>query len=146
MCSNGSFSKGSKRNIRIPSAMSSGQKLFFESEGHVHEAAKGNLIVTLKVKKDKMRNRDGLNVVESVPVTYSDLLLSKKIIARTVHGDRRVEIPFGTFDGDVLRIKSQGIKSKSKTGDHLLKMCLISPAELTEEQRIALEQLKKVGL
>ena len=146
VCENGSFAKHTNRNIRIPAGISHGQKLFFESEGHVHNGIKGSLIVHVNVKKEKFRSRDGLNVLEDVPVTYSCLMLEKKVIARTLHGDRRVKIPFGTFDGDTLRIKGQGVQVKGKSGDHLLKMCLIAPSSLSDDQKAALVALEKVGL
>jgi len=79
-------------------------------------------------------------------VKYSDLLLGKSLIANTVHGDVRVDIPFGSFDGDVLRVKKRGIKSKGKTGHHIVKLRLISPESLTDEQKSALEALRKAGL
>lgn len=132
--------------IRIPAGIQDNQNLFFKSEGHSLDNMAGNLAVNIRVAKDKTRTRDGWNVIEKMPVTYSDLLLGKKIIAKTVHGDQRVAIPFGSFDGDVLRLKGKGICSKKKSGDHLVNLCLIAPGKLSDEQKEALENLRKVGL
>lgn len=136
----------STKTIRIPAGIENNQKLVFESEGHCLDNIAGSLVISVRVKPDEKRSRKGCDIIEDVPVTYSDLLLGKKIIAKTLHGDQRVTIPFGSFDGDVLRLKGKGIDQKKNVGDHLISLKLISPTRLTDEQKLALEELRRVGL
>lgn len=135
-----------EKMIRVPAGIKNNQKLIFESEGHMLDNVTGSLRVNVTVKKDATRARDNCNIVEKVFVTYSDLLLCKKIIAKTIHGDQRVEIPFGSFDGDTLRLKEKGVHTKKKLGDHLVKLCLIAPQRLTPDQTKVLQDLQRVGL
>jgi len=135
-----------EKMIRIPAGIKNNQKLVFESEGHALDNIAGSLVVKVSVKKDACRSRKGNDIIENVSVTYSDLLLGKKIIAKTVHGDKRIDIPFGSFNGDMLRLRGKGISTKKSSGDHLVNLCLISPDNLTTDQTKALQELRKVGL
>jgi molecular chaperone DnaJ len=145
-CSAGKKPSRITRTLRIPSGIVSGNVLKFEGEGHHILGQKGVLHVSVVVKKAKGLQRKGMNIIQKKDVKYSDLLLGSDLIANTVHGDVKVKIPFGSFDGDKLEIKNRGIKTSKISGSHILELRLVAPNRITSDQKIALENLRKVGL
>jgi len=134
------------KSIRIPAGISGGNILTFSNEGHEIDGNSGSLRIEVHVKKSQTLSRQGQDIVEVKDVKYSDLLLGRSLIANTIHGDVKVEIPYGSFDGDNLRIKGRGIKLKKAAGNHILKLRLVSPKSLNRDQKEALENLRRVGL
>ena len=134
------------KSIRIPAGISSGNILTFSSEGHSIDGSVGSLRIEVQVKKSRTLSRQEQDIVEVKDVKYSDLLLGRSLIVNTIHGDVKVEIPYGSFDGDSLRIKGRGIKTKKAAGNHIIKLRLVSPKSLNRDQKEALEDLRRVGL
>jgi len=135
-----------EKNIRIPAGIVDGNKLSFKGEGNSLDKNVGVLNISISVNEAESLTRSGQDIIQVKDVKYSDLLLGKSLVANTVHGDVKVDIPFGSFDGDVLRVKGRGIKSKKKAGHHIIKLRLIAPAHLTIDQKKALETLRSAGL
>ena len=146
VCAKGKPPRKTKKTIRIPAGIHTGNTLTFNSEGNSLDGRSGSLNVKIKVKKSDYLSRQNLDIVQIKDVKYSDLLLGKSLVANTVHGDVKVEIPYGSFDGDALRIKGRGIKTKNSAGSHVVKLRLVSPSQLNNDQREALENLRRVGL
>lgn len=135
-----------EKNIRIPAGICQGNKLSFKGEGNTVDNMTGILNLKIDIEKTKDLERKDHDIVQIKDVKYSDLLLGKSLIANTIHGDIKVDIPFGSFDGDMIRVKGRGVKSKNKTGHHVLKLRLIAPKSLSENQKDALEALRETGL
>lgn len=135
-----------RKTIRIPAGILDEGSLRFNNEGHSIDGTVGALRVIVSVKKSNHLIREGQDIVQLKDVRYSDLLLCKSLVANTIHGDVKIDIPYGSFDGDILKIKGRGIKSKKGAGSHIVKLRLIAPNSLTDVQRRALEDLRKVGL
>ena len=146
VCDQRRYPQTIEKNIRIPAGIINKNKLSFKDEGSRVDNRSGALIITVSVEEASGLIRKDYNIVQTKDVKYSDLLLGKSLIANTVHGDVKVDIPFGSFDGDVLRVKGRGIKSKNKTGHHIVKLRLVAPSALTDDQRNALEVLRASGL
>ena len=59
---------------------------------------------------------------------------------------KRLKIPESTAPGQRLRVRGEGFKTKSKTGDALVRVQPAFPDELTDDQRAHFEALKESGL
>ena len=146
VCRSGRNPQKIVKSIRIPPGIATGNILTFRGEGNFLDKESGNLAAKVKVMPSRHLQRKNWDVIETKDVKYSDLLLGRSLIANTVHGDVKVEIPYGSFDGDSLRIKGRGIKTKNNAGNHIVKLRLVSPSKLNDDQREALENLRRTGL
>ena len=67
----------------------------------------------------------------------------------TLDGKVTLKVPAGTQSGRVLRVRGRGVPSGSgrngaKAGDLMVKVEVLVPTELTDEQRAAVESLADV--
>ena len=67
----------------------------------------------------------------------------------TLDGKVTLKVPAGTQSGKVLRVRGRGVPGGSgrngkKAGDLLVKVEVVVPTELTDEQKAALESLAAV--
>ena len=143
---NQKISENKIKKVRIAPGLKDGAVLVFSEEGHEFESFKGDLRIKLKTIEDVRLKRNGLDVIQTAGVTYSQILLQKKITALTVHGDVSVKIPPDSFDGDKISIDGYGIRNKQGTGCHIVKLRLIAPEKLRKDQIEALKNLERVGL
>lgn len=139
-------SRNAQKTIRIPPGAHQGSVVGVEGSGHVLDDRVGNLKIKVLVGKHKNLKRSGLDIVQNIGVTYSDFLLCGSVIAKTIHGDVKVDIPFGTFDGDKIVVEGRGIRNSKKSGNHVIKLKLKAPKSLTRKQVDALKSLKQAGL
>lgn len=70
-------------------------------------------------------------------------VLGGTISVNTLGGAKNVKIAAGCQPDTKLRIKKAGMKTKQKTGDHLLDIKIKLPTNLTEEQKELLQNLKE---
>ena len=94
------------------------------------------------VDADALFGRDGRNITLIVPVTFSELALGVKLTVPTLD-DKPVtlKIPAGTPSNKVFRVKGRGVVTKKGTGDLLVTVQVAVPAELSKDQRKAIEAL-----
>jgi len=133
-------------SIRVPAGIRQGEFLTFKSRGNHLDDYVGSLRVKVSIEKSNQFTRKSSDIIQTKDVRYTDLLLGTSIVANTIHGDVKIDIPFGSFDGDALKVKGRGIRSKKDSGDHIVKLRLIAPTNLSSDQRHALENLRKTGL
>jgi DnaJ-class molecular chaperone len=145
-CNSKSFVVKTKKVIRIPAGIVNDTVLRFSREGHTINTLAGFLEVKVFVNMSSKLKRKNLDIYQDINVTYSDLLLGSSLVANTIHGNINIKIPFGSFDGDILRVKNHGIKIEKKQGNHVLTLRLVSPKILAKKQIEALKYLKSVGL
>ncbi|NCY16612.1 MAG: molecular chaperone DnaJ [Actinobacteria bacterium] len=130
--------------VRIPAGVADGQRIRLAGRGGAgrNGGPAGDLHVLVHVDADALFGRDGRNLTIVVPVTFSELALGVKLTVPTLD-DKPVtlKIPAGTPTNKVFRVKGRGVATKKGTGDLLVTVQVTVPAELTKEQRSAIEAL-----
>lgn len=132
--------------VRIPAGVKNGQRIRLKGRGGPGAGGgpSGDLFVIVQVAKHKVFGRKGRHLTISVPISYADVVLGSKVSVPTISGKKvTLKIPAGTPAGKVFRVKGKGVKSKKKTGDLLVTIDISVPANLTPEQREAVEGLAK---
>ncbi len=140
----GSVRKRQKIRVRIPAATRDGERIRIRGKGEpgVAGGQPGDLFLTVRVKRDPLFRREGLDVHVTVPISVVQALLGTKVRVPTVRGQQvEVAIPPGTQGGKRLRLKGQGIRKDDAAGDQFVEVQIRVPEELTEEQRGLVEQL-----
>ena len=135
-----------KLRINIPAGVDTGTRLRVSGEGNagMRGGPSGDLYVFLTVKSHPKLQRDGLNVLSEVNVSYLQAILGDSIEVETVDGSAALEIPPGTQPGSVLTLTGKGIPKLGNPvarGDHRITVKVQLPSRLSEEERLLLEQL-----
>jgi molecular chaperone DnaJ len=119
-----------------------GQKLRLRGKGEPSPdgGEAGDLVLTVRVEKHPVFERDGLNLKVNVPVTFVEAALGATIEAPVLGGETvRLKVAPGTSSGRVLRVKGRGVATAKGTGDLLVRLDVAVPSHLNAKQREALE-------
>ncbi len=144
----GRVEKEKTLELKIPAGVETGSRLRVNGEGEagVNGGPTGDLYVVLHVAEHETFERQGANLYSAVPVTFAQAALGTEIKVKTLDGEEELKIPAGTQTGTVFRIKSQGMPALGGRGkgDLFVAVTLITPKNLTKEQRKLLEQLAEI--
>ncbi len=109
------------------------------------DRAPGDLEVVVHVRPHLFFRRDGDDVVCTVPIPFTHAALGGDVELPTLDGKGKVRVPAGTQPGAVLRIKGKGVPHRAGLGrgDQRIEIAIEVPTQLTERQRLILEQFAK---
>ncbi len=145
--------KGTVRNqvrmsVKIPAGVDDNQTIVLRGEGESGEngGAKGDLYITVHVKRHRLYTRKGNNVLCDIPITFTQATLGAELKIPMVDGtEETYTIPDATQTGTRFAIKGKGFKSLNSNGrgDLIFTVQVQVPKKLTPEQRQLLTQLAK---
>lgn len=123
-----------KLNLKIPAGINEDQNLLIEGHGEPSSDGKnGNLVVSIRFKKDELFTKNNLDLHLDLFIPYSTLVLGGKIIIPTIENETiEIEIPEGTQVGTSLKIKNKGyfnLNNKKHRGDIIVKIKVNVPRE-----------------
>ncbi len=144
----GTVRKQPKIKVKIPAGIDDGQTVVLRGEGEPGEKGgpKGDLYITVRLKKHSIYSRKGNNVYCDVPITITQATLGAELEIPMVDGSKeKYKIPEGTQTGTKFAIRGKGFKSVSSNsvGDFVFTVNVQTPKRLTKEQRDLLVQLAK---
>jgi molecular chaperone DnaJ len=138
--------------VRIPAGVEDGQRIKVKGRGAAGQgmAPPGDLYVIVHVGAHPTFGRSGRNLTITVPVTYPEAVLGTTITVPTLESKVTLKVPPGTPSGKVMRVRGRGVpagngRNAGKPGDLLVKVEVVVPTELTDEQRAAVESLAAVS-
>lgn len=135
-------------DVPVPAGIESGRRLRLAGWGDdgTGGGEAGALFVAVTVADHPLLKREGDDVASEVPIALAHALLGGEIQVPTVDGLVDVKVPPLSAPGTVLKLKGRGIKRPDdKRGDHVVKLDVVFPAELTAAQRDALEKLAEAS-
>jgi molecular chaperone DnaJ len=137
--------------VRIPAGVEDGQRIRVKGRGAPGQgmAPAGDLYVVVHVGKHQVFGRTGRNLTITVPVTFPEAALGTTVTVPTLESKVTLKVPAGTQSGKVLRVRGRGVpvgngRNAGKPGDLLVKIEVVVPTVLTDEQRAAIESLAHV--
>lgn len=144
----GTVRKQPKIKVKIPAGIDDGQTVVLRGEGEPGEKGgpKGDLYITIRLKKHSIYSRKANNVYCDVPITITQATLGADLEIPMVDGSKeRYKIPEGTQTGTKFVIRGKGFKSVSSNsvGDFVFTVNVQTPKRLSKEQRELLVQLAK---
>jgi len=134
---------GRETTVKIPAGVADGQKIKLKGKGlpSPDGGEPGDLVLTVKVRKHPVFERDGLNLRLDVPVTFAEAALGATIEVPTFDGDPvKLRIAPGTPSGRVLRVKGKGVTTSKGTGDLLATVEVAVPSHLPAGAKEKLEE------
>mgnify|MGYP002734813591 CR=1 FL=1 len=144
----GTVRKQAKIKVKIPAGIDDKQTVVLRGEGEPGEkgGAKGDLYITVRVRRSNIFKRQGTTVMCEVPITITQATLGAELKIPMVDGTTvNFAIPDGTQTGTKFTIKDKGFKSLNSTavGNFVFTVVVQTPKKLNKEQRELLEKLAK---
>ncbi|MBV9020165.1 MAG: molecular chaperone DnaJ [Chloroflexi bacterium] len=146
--------QGRVRNIRkvvvnIPAGVDDGINVRVTGEGEVSTrgGTPGNLYVILSVKPHPFFKRQGNDIIYELPISFTQAALGDEVEVQTVDGKTTVlKIPAGTQSNRSFRLKGMGVPvvHSSARGDQHVIVKVVTPTNLTHEQRHLLEEFARI--
>ncbi len=145
----GKVKKRKKIHISIPAGIDDGQQIRISGQGEpgVNGGPAGDLYVVVQVKSHEFYQRDGDHIFCEMPITFAQAALGDEIEIPTVHGKVKLKIPAGTQTGKTFRLKGKGAPNVRGYGhgDQHVKMRVITPTNLSDEQKDLLRELNEIS-
>ena len=138
-----------KLKITIPAGVDNGTRLRISQEGDAGQRGgpRGDLYVYLFVEADEKFQRDGINILSEIKISYLQAILGCRLEVDTVDGPVELIIPAGTQPSTVMKLENRGVPrlgNPVSRGDHLLTVSIDIPTKINQEEKELLEKLAKI--
>jgi len=134
-----------KLEVSIPAGIDDGERIALRGQGcdGRNGGPAGDLIITVRVKRHNVFEREGYHIYCEVPVTISEATLGAEITVPTLEGNVTYTIPEGTQHGTKFTLKGKGIpyvNSSGRRGDLIFAVNVEVPKGLSEKQKDLLRE------
>ena len=134
-------------SVNIPAGVDEGDRIRLSGEGEAgpQGSTPGDLYVQVSVREHPIFDRDGMNLLCDVPISFMQAALGGEVEVPTLDGRIKLRIPAGTQTHRMFRLRGKGATSvrRSGTGDLICRTVVETPVRLTEEQKSLLHQFGK---
>jgi len=139
--------------VRIPAGVDDGSRIRLAGEGDAgaRGGPRGDLYIFLSVRPHELFERDGLDLLCSMPVPMTTAALGGEIEAPCLLGGEncdgankiRVKIPEGAQTGHTVRLRGRGMPSlrSRERGDLVVELFIETPTHLNAKQKALLRDL-----
>ena len=138
-----------KLSITVPAGVKAGQRLKLRGEGDspAANAKPGDLYVIINFQDHLLFKRKDNDVLMELPISFVDALLGTSVEVPTLTGKASLSIPSGTHPGQIFRLKGKGFPDIGgyAPGDMLVRVVIDVPNTVSDEDRQALEKLRKAA-
>jgi molecular chaperone DnaJ len=122
-------------------------QLNLSGRGNVGEkgGAPGDLIILIEEEAHPHLQRDGLNVVYDLFISFPDAVFGTQVEIPTIDGKAKIKIPAGTQGGKIFRLKGKGfpeVNNNYEKGDQLIHVNVWIPQQLTPEEKLMVEKMQ----
>jgi len=137
-------------DVRIPAGIGDGSRVRVAGEGESGSggAAAGDLYLRIRLKAHPQFERKGKDLYTHVRIPLTTAVLGGEVEVKTLGGKLlRLKIPEGTQNAQLFRLKGHGMPAVGKPGEHGDLYATVDvelPKQLTPEQRVHFEALKKL--
>ena len=133
--------------VRIPSGISDGEVVRLSGMGEATTGGvAGDLYIKIHVERHQIFKKEGSNLIMTLNVRLSDVLLGTTAFIKTLDGEIKLKIPEGTGFGEILRVKGKGVPYGNKRGDLLINININIPQKLSKEEKKLVEELRIKGI
>lgn len=133
--------------VKVPGGIEDGMQLRYsgEGEGGILGGGRGDLYIAIIIEAHPIFEREGMNILCEVPISFTSAALGAKIDVPTLDGKVQMTIPAGTEGGTVFKLKEKGIVSMrqgagGRRGDQLVKVKVLVPKKLSARQKELLKE------
>lgn len=144
----GSIPRKSKIEVTIPAGVRDGSRVRVAGKGHpgTDGGPSGDVFLRVNLRKHPRYELQGANLRADLDVPLYTAVLGGEEVLQTLSGSRiAVAIQPGTQNGRIIRLRGQGWPVKvgsDSRGDLLVKVNVVLPASLNDDERELFEQLR----
>ena len=131
---------GRSLEVNMPAGMVTGQRIRLKGQG----VDGGDLYLTIEVSPHAFFRLEGADIHCQIPLTPTEAVLGGPIEVPTLDGMVKMMIPAGVRSGQRLRLGSKGYPLEGERGDQIVEIQIVSPKELTEQERELYEKLRQL--
>ncbi|WP_435345298.1 molecular chaperone DnaJ [Haloarchaeobius sp. HRN-SO-5] len=135
--------------VEIPPGVRDGQTIRMSGEGAPGDPGgpNGDLIIEVSVEEHETLEREGDDLYYRLPISFPQAVFGDTVEVETLAGRVELDVPDGTQSGETFRLQGKGMPHLRRrgTGDMYVQVHVVTPSELNEEQREALEAFAEAG-
>ena len=134
-----------KLEVNIPAGIDDHQNIILRGQGSagINGGPNGDLVIEVRVKEDKIFERNGTNIFCEIPISFVEAALGAEIDVPVLGGGtEKFKIPEGTQTGTEFTLRGKGIphiNNNTKKGDLIISVVVETPKNLNAEQKKLLE-------
>lgn len=138
-------------SVKIPKGIEEGKKLRLQGKGGSSKngGPPGDLYLKVEIAANDVFSRNGDDLIVQKLISFSEACFGTKMEVETLEGKKfMVNVAPGTVHDSRLRIRGYGLPMGplGERGDLYVKIGVKVPRELTDDQKIVIEQLQASGL
>ncbi|MFA4934380.1 MAG: molecular chaperone DnaJ, partial [Candidatus Methanoperedens sp.] len=145
----GTVQRRRKLEVKIPPGVDTGSRLRVSGEGEAGEKGgpQGDLYVEVHVRPHSIFTRSEDDIILEATISFTQAALGDEIIVPTLDGKAKMKLPPGTQNGQVFRLRGNGIPSlhMSGKGDQLVKIKVEVPTKLNDKQKQLLREFAEIS-
>ncbi len=138
-------SRSKTLEVKIPPGVRSGSKVRVPGEGApgLTGGKSGDLYLIVKVKPHHLFHIEGDNLVSELTISPAQAVLGGEVTVKTLDGSVCINIPPLSQSGRLLRLRERGLPKLKQTtrGDHLVKLKIIIPTNISQEEKAHYQSL-----
>ena len=142
----GKIRKSKTIEVNIPKGIDHGQTIQITGGGEPGEKGgpNGDLLITVRVQRHPVLEREGSDVFIEVPITFVQAALGATLKVPTIDGIVNFDIPEGTQTGSQFRMRGKGIPFMrgNGRGDQYVTVNVEVPKNLTQKQKEILREFE----
>jgi molecular chaperone DnaJ len=148
-CGGSGFNAGRRKlEVHIPAGVDDGMQVRVQGEGEPSPEGgpPGDLYCFISVRRHKLFQRDGRNLILQLPISYSQAALGATLEVPTLNGRKQIEVPRGTQSGELFRIRNAGMPDPrgGQTGDLVVQTIIEVPKKVDSRQEELLRELAEL--
>jgi len=135
-----------KLSVKIPGGVDNGSQMRLTGEGEIGSQGgpRGNLYLQIAVKEHDVFRRDEDDILLELDLNFAQVALGDEVSIPTIDGEPHdLRIAAGTQNGEMFVVRGKGVPHLrgGGRGDMIVRANVVTPKNLTKEQRDLLKQL-----
>src|SRR5699024_4054090 len=143
----GRVKKNVNIQVSIPAGIAAGQQIRVTGKGEPGKngGTPGDIFVVSVIQPHEYFNREGDHIFLELPITFAQAALGDEISVPTVPGKVMTKKHAGTQVGKTVRLRGKGAPNVRGQGhgDQHVKVRVVTPTKLTDEQKELLKQFNQ---
>jgi curved DNA-binding protein len=141
---------GRRLSVKIPAGSATGTRVRMAGEGAPGSAggSSGDLYLRVQVSPDTRFERQGDDLVATVPIDLYTAVLGGTAQVETISGTVQLTIPPGTQNGQTFRLRGKGmprLRQPEDRGDLYARVQVQLPVDITARQQELFEELRRLA-
>ena len=135
-------------SIKIPMGIRNGEKIRLIGQGRKGENGgnNGDLFIRVNILDNKQFSLKGIDLYTDLELTPWEAALGTKVKIKSIDEEVYIYIPQGIQSGEKVKIPNKGYKDgKGGRGDLLVRVKIMVPKNISEEEKKLYEELKRIS-